>query len=593
MFGYGDGALSGKIISELITPESLARLSELIDTNPEATYEANGIDRRGNQISIELTGRLTTYEGVPARVTAIRDITEQKRREQQLRKQSQQISLLNDITRASIETFDLHQMLHILADRMSELIDADTCAITLSDETQQLPVVVGGRGRHQPDGAWLRLAGRIHTHEQSRSSGISVLDDLGGTLITLPLLRGEQQVGSIVLAYNAPRTITADDRAICEQAARQIALAIANVQLYQIVAAQRRRLQMVVDASSDGIALISRHQQVLVVNNAALHYLGLPGQPAHWIDRSVEEAMSVIIKQNRNVAAVGYREIQRIESGDLSPLSGDYELDSMVIAWESMPIQPGTQVAGRMMVLRNVTEQRLLERMRNDLTHTLVHDLRNPLTAIQGAISAIQFLERDDPSIDEILDVAAYSSRRMQNLINAILDVSRLENGSMPIERRAFSLEDLVYETFQVLSPLSSAKQLHLHYSCPSDVPVIWADAGLVSRVFQNLVGNAITFTPEQGDICVLVHPTSTNSETVTVSITDTGAGVPAEIQSRLFQKFTTGKNSQQGSGLGLAFCRLAIEAHGGAIWLERATGTGATFSFTLPTIEVAQTTLI
>jgi signal transduction histidine kinase len=124
----------------------------------------------------------------------------------------------------------------------------------------------------------------------------------------------------------------------------------------------------------------------------------------------------------------------------------------------------------------------------------------------------------------------------------------------------------------------------------PPLLPLVWADQALIRRVFQNLIGNAIKFTPEGGCITVTAHLHDDDQTQILVAISDTGPGIPKDLRSRLFEKFVTGTTLGGGSGLGLAFCRLAIEAHGGTIWIEDNIVQGTIFKFTLPTIQVPHT---
>jgi signal transduction histidine kinase len=171
----------------------------------------------------------------------------------------------------------------------------------------------------------------------------------------------------------------------------------------------------------------------------------------------------------------------------------------------------------------------------------------------------------------------------MQNLVSAILDVSQLESRQMPVERAPVQLSALVAEVLQLQLSLAEQKQISFENNLSADLPPAWADARLVERVLQNLIGNALKHTPAGGAIRIAAQPTSSAPPMLSVSVSDTGSGIPSEIQGRLFQKFVTGEQKGHGSGLGLAFCRLAVEAHGGRIWAESDSGSGATFTFTLP----------
>jgi signal transduction histidine kinase len=135
-------------------------------------------------------------------------------------------------------------------------------------------------------------------------------------------------------------------------------------------------------------------------------------------------------------------------------------------------------------------------------------------------------------------------------------------------------------------APIATANRLKLRSVVPPDLPPAWGDDGLVRRVLQNLVGNAVKFTPPGGQVEVRVtewREESAEREFLRVSVIDTGAGVPPELGPNLFEKFAVGQQEERGTGLGLAFCRLAVEAHEGRIWAESESGRGAAFHFTLP----------
>jgi signal transduction histidine kinase len=133
---------------------------------------------------------------------------------------------------------------------------------------------------------------------------------------------------------------------------------------------------------------------------------------------------------------------------------------------------------------------------------------------------------------------------------------------------------------------LADEKQLQLINEVAADLPPVSVDVELVRRVFQNVIGNAIKFTPPDGTVRVSAQIDPSDERMLTVCVCDTGPGVPLDLQPRLFEKFVTGRSHGRGSGLGLAFCRLVLEAHGGRIWVESGAGPGAMFKFTLPIVE-------
>jgi signal transduction histidine kinase len=241
---------------------------------------------------------------------------------------------------------------------------------------------------------------------------------------------------------------------------------------------------------------------------------------------------------------------------------------------------------GRLFVLRDVTEERLLEKLRDDLTHTMVHDLRNPLTAISMSLQMLASRTGDALPAEQqrMLSHALNRTRQMTGLVNAILDVSQLESGQVPLRCQPLFLAALVTDTLVWQRALAAEKEISLEHHIADDLPLISADPDLLQRILENLVGNAIKFTPAGGCIrlSAAISTEPDHRPIVRISVTDSGPGIDPDLQNRLFQKFVTGRQPGKGSGLGLAFCRLAVEAHGGRIWAESEPGGGATFHFTL-----------
>jgi signal transduction histidine kinase len=229
-----------------------------------------------------------------------------------------------------------------------------------------------------------------------------------------------------------------------------------------------------------------------------------------------------------------------------------------------------------------MTRERTLQGMRDDLTHAMVHDLRNPLNIVSGVLAMLRELPGLTAGSEEeqMLDIARHSTARMLELVNGILGISQLESGRMPLDPVTFDLDEMVTDVLDAQRPLAKEKQLTLETDGNGSGVGIEADQNVLQRVLENLVGNAIKFTPQGGIVSVTVEPLATSVE---IAVSDTGPGVPVEIRDQLFNKFVRGGQAERGSGLGLAFCRMAVEAHGGSIWLDTDRESGATFRVTLP----------
>ena len=244
-----------------------------------------------------------------------------------------------------------------------------------------------------------------------------------------------------------------------------------------------------------------------------------------------------------------------------------------------MMLENGVPV-GFQSISRDITERRRAECLREDLTRAIVHDLKNPLTVITGTFDVLSYGESLSPARRELVESAQACAHGMQAMVDAILDIARLETGAMPLERGRLLLAALLAEVLKLEEPLARDKGIRLVSNVPEGLEA-WADRDVVRRVFQNLLGNSLKFTPRGGAIRV---EAAAEEGMLRVAVSDTGAGIADDTRERLFEKFASGRGAGGGSGLGLAFCRLAVQAHGGRIWVESPSGPGVTFVFTLPT---------
>lgn len=244
---------------------------------------------------------------------------------------------------------------------------------------------------------------------------------------------------------------------------------------------------------------------------------------------------------------------------------------------------PGGRVAGSVLVLRDMTDERQAEQLREDLTHALVHDMRGPLTGVVGALDVLAQDEAGtlDSRQRQLLALGRSGAARLAALVDSLLEVSRLESGQVPVRAVPVTPDSLVRQSLERHADAAGRRQLNLACHVAAGSPPALADPDLVPRVLDNLIGNAVKFVPPGGTIEVSARR---ENGALLLEVRDDGPGLPAEVGGRVFEKFVTGGQKGSGTGLGLAFCRLAVEAHGGRIWAEAPPGGGAAFRFTLPT---------
>ena len=242
-------------------------------------------------------------------------------------------------------------------------------------------------------------------------------------------------------------------------------------------------------------------------------------------------------------------------------------------------------------ILRDITESKELDALREDMTAMIYHDLRSPLANIVSSLDMLEdMIPQEDESAISMLTIALNSTGRIQRLINSLLDISRLEAGQQILDQNPIDPSALIDEAIRDVEPGASGRRQTVVKNLSFGMPLISVDVDMIHRVFINLLENAIKFTPSEGRI--EIGGKVENADWVRIWVRDTGPGIPPQEQDRIFEKFIRlrGKDRPGGLGVGLAFCRLAVQGHGGRIWVESEPDKGSTFFLTLPVVRARKT---
>ena len=235
--------------------------------------------------------------------------------------------------------------------------------------------------------------------------------------------------------------------------------------------------------------------------------------------------------------------------------------------------------------LRDISERKELDALRDDMIAMIYHDIRSPLGNIVSSLEMMGSLMPNDSTLISMLNIARNSTARIQRLVNSLLDINRLESGHQIADQKSVDPLALIREAFRDVEPVATARRQKIEIMINTVLPMIWVDVDMVHRVFINLLENAIKFTPVDGQIEI---GGKTDGVFVTFWVRDNGIGISASDRERVFEKFTRlrGKDRPGGLGVGLAFCRLAVFGHGGEIWVESELEKGSTFWLTLPVAQ-------
>lgn len=364
----------------------------------------------------------------------------------------------------------------------------------------------------------------------------------------------------------------------------------------ELLLATRRRIEAVLNATNDGIVMLDRRGTISVVNKRFAFFFGL--EASELAERSFDEVRPHLLArfQNRERMRGRLRAILR----DPDTISDEtHELIHPTVRFVRLftaPVQADPEdedgepeLLGRIVVLRDVTRESEVDRMKTEFVSTVSHELRTPLTAIQGYVELILGgkpgpLTRTQA---EFLGMMQGSARRLTALITDLLDVSRIEADRIELRDDDLDYAPLVRQAAQMLEGEAAGRGLTLSVSLPDgDSPHVRGDADGIQQVLVNLISNAIKYTPHGGAISVHVQPQAGFASTC---VADTGVGIPAGDHEKVFEKFYRADNSTTrssgGTGLGLAITRSIVERLGGSIWVESAAGEGSRFWFTLPQV--------
>jgi PAS domain S-box-containing protein len=353
-----------------------------------------------------------------------------------------------------------------------------------------------------------------------------------------------------------------------------------------------RRIEVMLNSVGDGIYGVDLEGRVTFSNPSALVALGrapgdLMGLQAHdalhattlgsapdgelhdWDGCYIAEAIA-----ERHVVAAR-DDTYRRSDGSLFP-----------VEVTASPLVDEDEILGAVVVFRDVTERREVDRMKDEFLSIVSHELRTPLTAIRGSLDMLSdggLSQLPDPA-QRMVSIATRSSERLTRLINDILDVERIRSGKLRMDCAPHDARALVESTYREMGPLAIAAGLDL--SLADADGTVFADADRIVQTLTNLVGNAIKFSAS-GTTITLAARNGANE--VTFSVSDQGRGVPPDKLMSIFNPFeqvdSSDSRDQGGTGLGLAICRGIVERHGGRIWAESELGNGTTVCFTLPAV--------
>jgi NtrC-family two-component system sensor histidine kinase KinB len=488
---------------------------------------------------------------------------------------------------------------HTLTQTMHAL-QVETAALALMDPTSGELIFRAAAGqnagnilnRHIPAGEGLagivvREGRGVVVPDVSTDSRFEAVDKFGGIetrALAVAPIRAQNQVIGILEAVNPVSSSFDPDSLLVMNGIGSLAGAnIQNAQLFERLNAAHQRYRELFETSTDPILITDWNGNILEANREAVHGSEYSDEELRGL--SIEQLHDLNWEKTgkgfghlKTYGACTYESQLHQKNGNVIPIrvnvrSVDFEETDM-LQW----------------TLHDISERTALDDLRNDLMAMVYHDLRSPLANIISSLDMLSGMidAKENEAVQSILTIALNSTTRVERLVNSLLDINRLESGQKIINQRSIALSTLLSKAINEVQPLASNREQHIKTRIPEDLSPVWVDDDMLLRVLINLLENASKFAPAQGKIQVTAR---SKKDWIQVEVHDNGPGIPAIYHKRIFDKFAQlhRKDKPGGLGIGLAFCKIIVEGHGGNIWVKSEVGKGTTFYFTLPVATVKQ----
>ncbi len=415
-------------------------------------------------------------------------------------------------------------------------------------------------------------------------------------LLVVPLETRNKTLGYLLVHDPVDRLKPTQDKVVpLEYYANQAAIAVENAQLYERLLASEERYRTLAETMSLGLVTCDLSGKIIYTNPAFQRLLGYRRQQLNhrrliqFFEQKSRERFKAIALE---LVSGKSDEKTRIENVELEILS--HSGAKIPVSVFAFPFFQHRQKVGFFMVLNDLRVIKRLERMKADFNSMIVHDLRSPMNVIQGFLELIRnrVVGEINSEQEELLDIAKENVKKVLTLIDNFLVASKIEVGKFSIEPKLNEINGLIERVVNNMKVLTRNKKIHIHLELDRNLPLLFFDSLRVEQVLNNLLSNAMKFTPEGGSIYIrseLMKKTIKGEDKffAHIAVQDTGVGIPPDKLNTIFDKYEqTGvenRLSVGGTGLGLAICKEIVNLHGGEIWVESELEKGSTFHFTFP----------
>ncbi|MFW6182699.1 MAG: PAS domain S-box protein [Chloroflexota bacterium] len=628
--GYSAEELIGHRATEFFSESRAQEVEELL----QGIARRDNIERveiklslpDGEEIWLEIRGRTLIEDGeLTGTFHIARDVTERKQAEAAERQQRTLAEALRDTATVLNSTLDLDQVLERILDNVGRVVPHDGANIMLLEDG--VASVVRCQGYYQEQGLTekvldlqFRVDDTLNFSKMTATGQPYVIGDTSQdpawinmpatswvrSYVGAPISRGEEVIGFINLDSNQPHFFSPLHAERLQAFADQVAIALQNAQLYQELenysealeqavtmrTVEMRRameqVQVILNNSPDAILLLRPDGTIKTANPACQEMFGL--EPSDAERRPVQELVAP--EATDTFAEAIQAVIERGEKRRLELPAQRVDGTSFDADLALAPVMEDGAVRGGVCSVRDISNLKEVERMKDAFVTNVSHELRTPITSLR---LYHDLLVRNPEKAGTYLQRLEREINRLNAIIEDLLRLSRLDRGRVDITLEKVDLNELVKEYVHDRLPLARRKGLSLEFIPAAKAPPVEADRGLLEQVLGVLLTNALNYTPDGGEVVVAVdHVRRDRREWVTCAVCDTGRGIMPEEQEQLFDRFFRGQAAHEsgtpGTGLGLAIAREIVERHGGLIEVasDGMPGSGSEFSVWLPASESA-----
>lgn len=389
-------------------------------------------------------------------------------------------------------------------------------------------------------------------------------------LLYVPLTVPPDRVIGVLGVSNqtTARTFSERDVFLLSAMADYAAVAIENAKLISAAESERSKLQAVLNDVEDAVIVLDQEQRVLLCNPAARRYFGIDASPVAGRALSELARSQSLLELFEHPPAPGQPVRAEVQAGD------NHTLQAQVSAIEGI---------GYAAVMQDITHLKEQDRIKSEFVAIVSHDLRTPLTTIRSYVELLAHVGPLNEQQNEYAGRALRSIKTISDLIGDLLDIGYIEAG-LEQEETLCRMDDIVRQVAETFYTAIADKRLGFSVSISPYPPPVMGNAGRLAQVVLNLIGNAVKYTPERGEIDVSLQ---VNGPYLMLDVTDNGIGIPLKDQPYVFDKFYRVQNGATagiaGTGLGLSIVRSIVEKHGGRVWVESRPGQGSKFTVLLP----------